>query len=613
MNLFSKRTEIIFLSCTAVLLISGTLLVAFSNEFIPYLYDFISQKVFHREFKIEKWLPTLQSFFMIPVFLTICVNAVVFHKHSDKLKITYLSVLIACIAFFVVYTVYKAMPNFIDADLSSETLLARECVREKSLVPLGWGYSTEIRLLNTQLISAPLFLFIKSWDWVRSLTSLFSCAVLFASCWFLLSRLGIKKNWLKMLGSSLLACPWSELHFYVIGWGNYYIPHIVLGFLTLAVFIPILNGTAKNKKRSVAVFYVLAFVSGLSTIRYILIYQFPLFLAVTILCSKKEKLSQIHSFLDAKNFFLKNNSLLISFVALLLSGIGYVFNNAVLHSLYHFSQWNDVTFNFFGDVPLQKLLVTIIRAFGYQQNIAVFTPGGVINICVYCALALFVVNLVANFKGDISVEKRLLLIFTLCTIGFNSFLYYHTEFIGRFYITILAYMIPCIIVFLENEQTSVLKRYGLGVFFAVCIFSSSYSSVQAYLTRDANKNIKPVMAFLSEKCENDSDYSFGYSTFDFANLVTYFSKEKIEVATLKKVRRDGHDALPDTFKESTWLTPLRLQKKVHDGKTFLLVSEEIFSASSAFIFEKALLVYQDSNFRVYEYSSQEDFVKSFRN
>ncbi|WP_407425214.1 hypothetical protein, partial [Treponema sp.] len=416
----------------------------------------------------------------------------------------------------------------------------------------------------------------------------------------------------KMLGSSLLVCPWSELHFYVIGWGNYYIPHIVLGFLTLAVFIPILNGTAKNKKRSLIIFYILAFISGLSTIRYILIYQFPLFLALTILSSKKGNISQIKSFTDAKKFFIKNEALFVSFIALLFSGIGYLFNNAGLHSLYNFSQWNDVTFNFFGDVPLQKLITTIICAFGYQQNIAVFTPGGVINICVYCALTLFIVNFIASRKSDISTEKRLLLIFTLCTIGFNSFLYYHTEFIGRYYITILAYMIPCIIVFIEDDHISVLKRYGLGFFFAVSIFTSSYTSVQGYLTRDNNKDIKPVMTFLNEKCRQDSDYTFGYSTFDFANIVTYFSEEKIEVVPLKKVRKNGKDALPDKFKTSTWLTPLRLTNKVHNGKTFLLVSEEIYSSSSAFIFENAEIVYQDSKFRVYEYRSQEDFIKSFK-
>ena len=208
MSTFSRRTEIIFFMVTAVVLVLGTLFVAFSESFIPYLYVFISQKVFHREFEIEKWLPTLQSFFMLPVFIVICVNAIIFHKHGDKTKIFYLLALIVCIAFMLVYTVETCLPKFIEGDLASETLLARECVREKSLVPLGWGYSTEIRLLNTQLISAPLFVFISNWNVVRALTSLISCAIFFWTTWFLLGKLGIKKAWLKFLGSALVVCPW---------------------------------------------------------------------------------------------------------------------------------------------------------------------------------------------------------------------------------------------------------------------------------------------------------------------------------------------------------------------------------------------------------------------
>ena len=254
-----RRTEFIFVLVSLVFLCLGTALVTFSNAFIPFLYEFFSEIVFHREFSLEKWLPTLQSFVLIPIFVVIFVNVFLFHKHSDKIKNLYIGAILICIAFLVTYTVYSSMHKFIDADLSSETLLARECVREKSLVPLGWGYSTEIRLLNTQLISAPLFVFIKSWDSVRAITSLISCAVLFFSGWVLMATVGIKKTWIKFLGATLLSCPWSSLNFYVIGWGNYYIPHIVLGFLTLTLFIPIMNGSAKNMKRRIILFYVISF------------------------------------------------------------------------------------------------------------------------------------------------------------------------------------------------------------------------------------------------------------------------------------------------------------------------------------------------------------------
>ncbi len=608
---FTKKMEYIFFTITVFLLIISTALVAFSNSFIPWLYHFFSDIVFHREFSIDKWLPTLQSFIIIPIFITIFLNVIVFHKHSDSFKFFYCIAIVACIAFIVTFTVASSMQRTINSDLAAETLLARECLIEKSPVPIGWCYSTEIRLLNTQLISAPLFMFISNWDIVRALTSLISCAILFWSCWFLLEKIGIKKQWLKFLGGALISCPWSRLHFYVIGWGNYYIPHIVLGFITLALFISIITERANNKKISIILFYCIAFISGISTIRYILIYQFPLVLTMSIISYKNQDKKDI-TLADIKSFFYDNKNLWISIVALFISGVGYLFNNSVLHRLYKFSQWNDVAFNHFGDVPIQNILTTIITAFGYQENIAVFTPSGVINLCVYVAIVFFIVNMVVSIKREVVLEKKIVLIFTVCTIAFNTFLYFSTEFISRYYIPVMAYMIPCLIIFIENNQIGIIKRYIVACSFTICIFVNSFTATQYYLTSDANKLIYPVMDFLINKQKSDSDYSFGYSTPDFSTEIVYFSKEKIKVAPIKKVHIDGKNCIPNKYIEALWLTPKSYNEIKTDGKVFFMTSQELFENSiNNTIFEAGELVFNDGNYRVYEFENQNKFKESF--
>ena len=607
---FSKKTEVLLFSATVFFLLLGTILIAYSEQIIPLLYNFFSKKVFHRDFSLESWLPTLQSFILIPVFITIFANTIVFHKHSDKAKILYLAVLVACVAFLVTYTVFVCMHKHIETDLAGETLLAKECVREKSFIPLGWRYSTELRLLNTQLISAPLFLFTSNWDLVRALTSLFSCAVLFWAGWFLLAKIGIKKTWLKFFGAALLACPWSSLNFYVIGWGNYYIPHIVMGFATLAIFIPILNGSSKNAKLSLSLFYALSFISGASTIRYILAYQFPLFIATTILLYKRESAMQTVSLCELKKFFWDTKPLKTSVIGLFLSGAGYIFNSLILQPLYKFSQWNKEQFNFFGEVSLQDLFSAIVRSFGFQEGVAVFTPSGVINICVYAALAFFIINIVKALKLNISLEKRFMLIFSIFTIAFNSFLYYHVDFVGRYYITILAYMIPCVIIYIDTEELGIIKRYFAGTLFALCIFTSSFTAPQDYLTSDPNKKLYPVMDFLNKKAKEDSDYSFGYSTREFANVITYFTKEKIEVAVAKQDRKTN--SLPYKYAEGDGLTPSRYYKHKHNGKTFLMIDDDVYKNSSGNkVFDAGNEVYNDGNFHVFEYKSQELFLNSF--
>lgn len=615
---FSKKTEVLLFSVTVFFLLLGTILIAYSEQIIPLLYNFFSKKVFHRDFSLESWLPTLQSFILIPVFLAIFANTILFHKHSDKAKVLYLAVLVACVAFLVTYTVLTCMHKFIEGDLAGETLLAKECVREKNFFPLGWRYSTELRLLNTQLISAPLFLFTSNWDLVRALTSLISCAVLFCAGWILLAKLGIKKTWLKFLGAALLACPWSSLNFYVIGWGNYYIPHIVMGFATLSVFIPILNGSSKSAKLSLALFYTLSFISGVSTIRYILAYQFPLFIATAILFYKGENATQTVSLYEIKKIFWGTKPLKTSVIGLFLSGAGYIFNSLVLQPLYKFTQWNKEQFNFFGEVSLQDLFSAIVRSFGFQEGVAVFTPSGVVNICVYAALIFFIINTIQALKINISLEKRFMLIFTIFTIVFNSFMYYHIDFIGRYYITILAYTIPCIIAFIDTAELGAVKRYFVGTTFALCIFSSSFTSPQNYLINDANKSLYPVMYFLNNKVSNDKDYSFGYSVNDFANVITYFTNNKIEVAAIEKkyyqttVGKGKISSLPPKFIESECLTPSRYYKYKHNGKTFLMISKEIYQNSlKNKVFSAGKEVFNDGNFIVFEYQSQELFLNSY--
>ena len=90
---FSKKSEIILVSLSIFAIFISTLLVIFANQFYTIIYEILSTKVFHREFDFNKWLPSIESFFLIPSFLVITVNALIVTKYSEKSKMTLLSVL----------------------------------------------------------------------------------------------------------------------------------------------------------------------------------------------------------------------------------------------------------------------------------------------------------------------------------------------------------------------------------------------------------------------------------------------------------------------------------------------------------------------------------------
>ena len=84
---------------------------------------------------------------------------------------------------------------YLDSDMASELALAEQLVAEKSLFSSEWYYSTEVRLLNTQLIFTPLMaLFGGNWQLVRTAGCIALLAILAVSCLYASVAMGARKN-----------------------------------------------------------------------------------------------------------------------------------------------------------------------------------------------------------------------------------------------------------------------------------------------------------------------------------------------------------------------------------------------------------------------------------
>lgn len=604
MTYFSRKQSFIFMGVSFLVLILGTMLVCFSSNFIQFSYDFFSQKVFHRSFNLAKWLPTIESFFIIPVFVMIIFQTVFFPKFSDKHKVVILSVYFCALLFVTLYGVAVATRRHVNADLASEILLATECVREKTFWPRGWNYSTEIRLFNTNLITAPVFLFTNNWDIAKLLTSLGSMLILFFAMYYVLSQLRIKKFWITYLICILSVLPFSSMAWYVGAWGTYYIPHAVFGLVYVGTFIKLITNRNGGGKALLVFFYAWAFLSGLSSIRYIMIFVFPLALVMVISkCLEKNKACMIYDF-DA--FWKKTLTVRYSVVALLFSGLGYVCNNIILQPLFQFSQWNKITFCTLGDITFTDILHALLSFFGYQDNISVLTPNGIINILIYVFLLLFASLALFSLKNKISEEKKIMLLYFTASYLFNTFVYLHTELIYRYYYPILVAIFPCFAILLDDEKLSSLKRYALGSILSVIVLSSVFSTVQHNLNTDSNEELYNVADYLAEK------YTFGYATFWNANVITYLTNGDVEVGNLKRIKKDGKEYLNDTYKYDAWLTPERYYTDKHDGHIFLLVSQDEFADNKTHpTIQAGKMVYGDDYYVVFDYVSHEAFKDSF--
>lgn len=98
-------------------------------------------------------------------------------RFSEIISLVWLIICFAAACYYVAR--YNTL--FIDADMSSELVLAKLLSEEGGILSKSWYYSTELRILNTQLIFAPLFAVIDDWSLVRAIGTAI-CLFFFTSC-----------------------------------------------------------------------------------------------------------------------------------------------------------------------------------------------------------------------------------------------------------------------------------------------------------------------------------------------------------------------------------------------------------------------------------------------
>ena len=101
-----------------------------------------------------------------------------------------------------------------NADDSSELVLASLLSGGNGFISRGWVYSSELRVLNTQWIRALLFRFTDSWTAVRVVGNLALDGWLLGAYRFFMGQLTEKKNWFWYTAPFLLL-PFSHEAFYV--------------------------------------------------------------------------------------------------------------------------------------------------------------------------------------------------------------------------------------------------------------------------------------------------------------------------------------------------------------------------------------------------------------
>lgn len=198
---------------------------------------------------------------------------------NKRKTIISLAWLLLCYCAVCVY-ISTCATAFIDADMSSELVLAKLLSEEHAVISENWYYSTELRVLNTQLVFAPLFGLFDSWQAVRTVGTALLLAIMVLCYVFMACSLNISTAG-AFISAAVLLLPLSSSYTYSVLQGAFYIPHVCISFLLLGIcckYIYIYIYISKKRREWFVLGGVLAFVAGLGGVRQVFVFTFPLLL-----------------------------------------------------------------------------------------------------------------------------------------------------------------------------------------------------------------------------------------------------------------------------------------------------------------------------------------------
>lgn len=496
------------------------------------------------------------------------------NTNSDN-KLKYGIPLVLSFILLIIFNIFAGQ-NWIDSDMSAEMVFS-DLLSDTGhfIASPEWYYSTEFRILYTQLLFVPLLKFIGSWSLVRIITNIIFYVVLVLSYIFMMR--GYEKNYV-ILTSSFLLLPISETIAQHIQLGNTYMPHLILMFLSIGLVRRIddrkINFTGKLLLWMPLAF--LSFVCGASGVRYFLIIYAPLLIAGLV---RSYYLYGINEG-ALKKWFTGSGLFKISLVATAIALVGYVVNTVFIRSEYIFTTYESVSF-----VPINNgiwyervasVIGCLLEIFGYIPGGSVLSLRGVVTLAAFAMMILMFIMVRRTFAdvtagsgglgaGNIYDESDLKDLFFLHMFisGFAVMTFFlvftDTTLTPRYFSTCIYMALPVLVIWLDRESDAAFKQAYLFILTACLLLAVAKISYSLF-TVDKNQARREVADYLEY-----NGLTKGYSFYEDSNVLVELSDGRLEVGAVKK----------DDYSFFCWSTPERFYESKDLSGYFLLLPEGV--------------------------------------
>ena len=457
----------------------------------------------------------------------------------------------------------------LDADMSSEMLLARLQNEEGTLLSRSWYYSTELRVVSpVPLFQLGLLLFPQDWQAARTVATGIMLAGIVAS--FLYFARKARMGASGVLMAAILTMPFSQVYAYVGFQNGGYSVYLMLVFVLLGLVL----GMEQSKRRParLAVIALLSLWGGMGGIRMMLFLALPLAGACALelfdALRREERIAQaLRGGLSPR--------LSAAAVIFAATAAGYAFNEKMLTRLFDYDHYSGIALSMPSSDVVFAQLTGIAEFFGCRASSRLFSARGVASLLGFammglCALALCVL-LRRRREGRLSAENGMLLVFTVFSVALGMMVNVLTgNYFVRYY---LPGLLMLVVMLLLAWQGTACKNRMLRAAVPLAIAAVFALEAGICLRQDQRMGEAPYEKAAGWLLQNG--YTQGFATFWNAATLTEATNGAITVYTM-----------PDPYWQDDYksLTMLRfLQEKANveraesgalEGEVFVLLTDE---------------------------------------
>ena len=477
----------------------------------------------------------------------------------------------------------------LDGDDTAEMVLANLVAKEGGILSRNWYYSTELRVLNNQVVMSLLFRIFDDWHVVRTFGTGILVSILVLSWLFLCQQIPEREQLRKW--SPVVLLPFSYVYYDIVLYGLYYIPHISLIFFSLGL---LLTPKEKHSLLTAVCLAAAAFAAGLGGIRLPAVGYAPMLAAILYVCRTRREYRHV---------------CLRGVLACAAAGAGYLINMLVLSRRYSYATHGDVRLSLPDLHKAFTVFKNTVQVCGAARpGLSVKGIGGIAGLLLFAGIVcMFAV--VVKERRRVSDELRIVILtFTVS--------WFVTAFAGVCTTTGWANryaMIPCMgLIPVLAEGTSLLKdtlRKSASIILAGLLMVCGTVYVYRFTAEDKLKDVRPAYDYIL-----GSGMTFGYSTWEVGDVLTEVSDGRIHMCKIQNYAN---------LWRWNWLMEKDYMKYTEDGPVFLLLDKARMNYtdySTGHFFgewteddltwmKQAHIGFEDDNYIVWTFASEAEFEK----